>query len=213
MAAVTSTVVALAGVGLSAAKYAKANQEAKSAQNAAKAAAQELSGISESNAFNELAVPRMGFDLASQGIDRQAQAALSAVQGAGAEGVIGGVANIGANVNQSELELAAQANEAEYNRDALRAEAQQGINVRKAERQESLGAMKLRGSQAAANQAEQNKADAISEGFGALSKGLTYGSKLVDLYNDKGQKVDQNGKLLDSINDGDLTNTQDLNIV
>lgn len=185
MAAVTSTVVALAGVGLSAAKYAKANKEAKSAQNAAKAAAQELSGISESNAFNELAVPRMGFDLASQGIDRQAQAALSAVQGAGAEGVIGGVANIGANVNQSELELAAQANEAEYNRDALRAEAQQGINVRKAERQESLGAMKLRGSQAAANQAEQNKADAISEGFGSLSKGLTYGSKTIPLYKSK----------------------------
>ena len=184
MPAVTSTIVALAGVGLSAAKYAKANQEAKSAQNVAKAAAQELSGISESNAFNELAVPRMGSDLASQGIDRQAQAALSAVQGAGAEGVIGGVANIGANVNQSELELAAQANEAEYNRDALRAEAQQGINFRKTERQESLGAMKLKGAQAAANQAEQNKSDAISEGFGALSAGLTYGSKATSLYKD-----------------------------
>ena len=168
MAAVTSTIaagVALAGMGMSAAQAIQANKEKKTAAKAATDAAQQIANIKELNPFNQVQVPTLGFELAQQGIDRSAMSALSATQGAGAEGVIGGVGNIMAATGQNELELAARANEAKYQRDVNEAEAQSGINQRQAARTEDLQYSKLTGAQKAQAQAQANKNAAISGMF------------------------------------------------
>ena len=168
MAVVTSTIaagVALAGMGMSAAQAIQANKEKKAAAKAATDAAQQIANIKELNPFNQVQVPTLGFELAQQGIDRSAMSALSATQGAGAEGVIGGVGNIMAATGQNELELAAKANEAKYQRDVYEADAQSGINQRKADRTFDLEDSRLTGAQMAQAQAEANKQDAIKGMF------------------------------------------------
>ena len=86
MAAVTGAAIAVAGLGLSAAQAIKSSQDMKTANNAAKAAQNELSKISETNAFKQVQVPTLGLDLAQQSQAQRTASALSAVQSAGAEG-------------------------------------------------------------------------------------------------------------------------------
>lgn len=174
MAAVTTAIsagVALAGMGVSAAQAVKANKDKKAAAQAASQAAQNIANIKEINPFNQVQVPTLGFELAQQGIDRAAMSALSASQGAGAEGVIGGVSNLVGGIKGAELDLAAQANEAAYNRDVAEATAQGGINQRQADRTFDLEAYRLEGAQAAQAQAEKNKQAAITGMFESATAG------------------------------------------
>lgn len=174
MAAVTTTIaagVALAGMGVSAAQAVKAEKDKKAASQAASQAAQNIANIKETNPFSAVQTPTLGFELAQQGIDRAAMSALSASQGAGAEGVIGGVSNLVQGVKGAELDLAAQANEAAYNRDIAEATAQSDINKRQADRTFELEAYRLQGAQLAQAQAQANKQAAIKGMFESATAG------------------------------------------
>jgi len=185
MAAITSTIAAgisLAGMGMSAAQAIKSKQLAKDAENNAKAAAEQIMGLKEQNPFAAVQVPTMGTELAQQGLDRAAQSALQATQGAGAEGVIGGVGQISQGLNASELDLAAQANDLKYKRDADQATVQSDINKRQIERQKELLNDRLEGAQKARANAIENKNAAIEGMVSGGVNALMFADKAAPLY-------------------------------
>lgn len=160
---------ALAGMGMSIGQAVKANKQAKAASQAATAASQQLRGIKEQNAFAQVQVPTLGFEMAQQGIDRSTQAALGAVQGAGAEGVIGGVGQIMGATGEAEMGLAAQAGEAKLQRDMAQAQAGAAIEARRGMRETDIYGAELIGAQEARAAAETAKAKAIAGAVGSLS--------------------------------------------
>jgi hypothetical protein len=139
MAAVTSTLVALGGVGLSAAQAIKANKDMKQAASAADLAKNQLKQIKETNPFKAVQTPMLGFELAQQQQSQREAQMVGALEGAGAEGIIGGIGQVAAAGNEQDMALAAQANQAQYGRDVAQAEAQLGIGARQAERDFMMG--------------------------------------------------------------------------
>jgi hypothetical protein len=190
MAAVTGTIVALGGLGLSAAQAIKANKDMKTASQAAQKAAGELKNIKEFNAFKQVQVPTLGFDLAQQSQAQATTQAMQSLQGAGAEGVIGGVGNVLQAGNEQALNLAAQAGQAQYQRDMAQAEAEQGIQGRKAERDFYAGMNELQSAQMERSAAEDRKNAAIEGMFSAAGTALTSGASGINLY--KQQKYAKN---------------------
>jgi len=182
MAAVTGTIIALGGLGLSAAQAIKSSKDMKTASQAAAKAAGELKNIKEFNAFKQVQVPTLGFNLAQQSQAQAEAQALQSLQGAGAEGVIGGVGNVLQAGNEQTLNLAAQANQAQYQRDMAQAEAEQGIQSRKAERDFYAGINELQSAQMQRAAAEESRNAAIEGMFSSAGTALTSGSKAVDLY-------------------------------
>jgi len=162
MAAVTSTIVALGGLGLSAAQAIKANKDMKIASKASQDASNQLKSIKEQNAFKNVQVPTLGFDLAQEaGAQRDAQA-LNAIQGAGAAGVIGGVGQLAQVGLQGDLQLAASAQDAQYNRDLQQANAEQGIEARRGEREFNIGMGEKQDAELRRAQAAKTKTAAIN---------------------------------------------------
>jgi hypothetical protein len=185
MAAVTGTVVALGGLGLSAAQAIKANKDMKQASQAAAKAAGELKNIKEFNAFKQVQVPTLGFDLAQQSQAQATTQAMQSLQGAGAEGVIGGVGNVLQATNEQALQLASQAGQAKYQRDMAQAEAEQGIQSRKQEREYMIGTNALQSAQTQRTAAEQIRNEAIGGMFESLGSAATSAAGLVPLYKEK----------------------------
>ena len=182
MAAVTGTIVALGGLGLSAAQAIKANKDMKTASQAAQKAAGELKNIKEFNAFKQVQVPTLGFDLAQQSQAQATTQAMQSLQGAGAEGVIGGVGNVLQAGNEQALNLAAQAGQTQYQRDMAQAEAEQGIQGRKAERDFYAGMNELQSAQMQRSAAEERKNAAIEGMFTSAGTALTSAAGGIDLY-------------------------------
>jgi hypothetical protein len=177
MAAVTGAAIAVAGLGLSAAQAIKASQDMKTANNAAKAAQNELSKISETNAFKQVQVPTLGLNLAQQSQAQRSASALSAIQSAGAEGVIGGVGQIMQAGNEQDLQLAAMAQEAKFKRDAMQAEAEMGISARKQEREYMIGQNEVISENMKRAQAENNRNAAIEGMFASAGSAVSSASK------------------------------------
>jgi len=177
MAAVTGAVIAVAGLGMSAAQAIKANKDMKTASNAAQAAKNDLAKISETNAFKQVQVPTLGFNLAQQSQAQRSASALSAVQSAGAEGVIGGVGQIMQAGNEQDLQLAAMAQEAKFKRDAMQADAEMGISARKQEREYLIGVNELQSENEKRSQAETNRNAAIAGMFSSAGAAVKAGSK------------------------------------
>lgn len=186
MAAVTGTIVALGGLGLSAAQAIKANKDMKTASQAAEKAAGELKNIKEFNAFKQVQVPTLGFDLAQQSQAQATTQALQSLQGAGAEGVIGGVGNVLQATNEQALQLAAQGSQAQYQRDMAQAEAEQGIQGRKQEREYMIGTNALQSAQMQRASAEERKNAAIEGMFSSAGGALTSVAGAVPLYGGQG---------------------------
>ena len=182
MAAVTGTIVALGGLGLSAAQAIQANKQMKQASQAASKAAGELKNIKEINAFKQVQVPTLGYELAQQSQAQAQTQEMQSLQGAGAEGVIGGVGNVLQAGNEQSLNLAAQAGQAQFQRDLAQAEAEQGIQGRKAERDFYAGMSEVQSAQMQRAAAEERRNAAIEGMFGAASTALTSGAELVPLY-------------------------------
>lgn len=178
----TTTALAIAGLGMGAAQFISSQNAQKKANQAAAEAADDYSKITEQNPWSAVSVPTLGTEIAQQGIDRQTAASVNALQGTGAEGVIGGIGTVVAQNNQSELELAAQANELEYQRNAYQAEAQSKINERKVGREEGLISSRISGAQAASAQAQANKNSAIAGMVGTLGSAVSSGITGSDLY-------------------------------
>jgi len=185
MAAVTSTIAAgtaLAGLGMSIGQAVKAQKDRNNAQASATQAANAIRDMKEANAYEGLQVPTLGFELAQQGLDKSVVAALQTTQGAGAEGVIGGVGRINEAANAQELGLAAQANEAEFDRDKLIAGAQQDINATKFKQLSDLELSRLTDAQLEAYFAEMRKQKAIAGAFGSATSALGFANDAVPLY-------------------------------
>jgi hypothetical protein len=168
MPAVTTTLVALGGLGLSAAQYAKGAKADKKAQQSAAQAMADLKSIKEINPYKETQVPTLGFELAQQQMIQQQTAALDYAKSMGASGagMVGGITEAG---NAQSLNLASAANQAEYNRDSDIAQAQSGINQRQASREAGIASSELAGSQAASLEARRQKQAAIQGAFSSLT--------------------------------------------
>ena len=191
MAAITTAIaagVSLAGIGLSAKQLVDQNKLMNDAKGAAQAAGAKLYRMKLENAYADMQVPTLGYELAQQGLDRQTMAALQAAQGAGAEGVIGGVGRINEAANEQELQMMAQLQQDELNRDKMVAEGQMysdAINLKNAR---ELEASRLTGAQEAMKQAQLNKQQAIQGMIGSGVSALGYlGSEdLIPLYSKSG---------------------------
>ena len=191
MAAVTGTIVALGGLGLSAAQAIKANKDMKTASQAAEKAAGELKNIKEFNAFKQVQVPTLGFDLAQQSKAQATTQAVEAAKAAGAEGVaaLGGILEAGF---KQDLDLAAQAGQAQYQRDMAQAEAEQGIQARKQEREFMIGSNELQSAQMQRAAAEERKNAAIEGMFSSAGGALTSAAGAVPLYGSQGGSSSSN---------------------
>ena len=185
MAAVTSTLVALGGVGLSAAQAIKANKDMKKAASQYDLANKNLKAIKETNQFKGVQVPRLGFELAQQGQDQQTQQAIAALQGTGAEGIIGGIGQLVGAGNEAYLQQAAQANQTQFQRDMAQAEAGQGIEARRAEREYNIGTNEAKDASIRRADAEANRNAAIGSAFSALGTAAGGIDKMVGLYGKK----------------------------
>jgi hypothetical protein len=185
MAAVTGTIVALGGLGVSAAQAIGQNKAMKKAQAASDLASKELKAINEQNAFKQMQVPTLGTQLAKESqAQRQAQT-MNMLQGAGAEGVIGGVGQLELAGEQGDLQNAARLDELKFERDAMQSQAQQGINSRKQQRDFEIGFGEKQDAEMRRAQAEANRNAAIEGAVGFAGSALTSASKLVPLYGKK----------------------------
>lgn len=182
MAAVTSTLVALGGIGVSAAQAIKSNQAMKQAETAANQAKAQLKQIKETNPFKAVQVPTLGMELAQQQQAQREAQMIGALQGTGAEGVIGGIGNVAAAGNEQDLALAAQANQAQYNRDMAQAEAELGIGARKAERDWMAGIGEIQQQNMMRAQAQANKNAAIEGALGFAGMAATNIDDMIGLY-------------------------------
>jgi hypothetical protein len=182
MAAVTGTIVALGGLGVSAAQAIGQNKAMKKAQAASDLASKELKAINEQNAFKQLQVPTLGTQLAQQSQAQRESQAVNMLQGAGAEGVIGGIGQLAVAGEQGDLQNAARLDELKFERDAMQSQAQQGINSRKQQRDFEIGFGEKADAEAKRAQAEANRNAAIESAVGFAGSALTSASKLAPLY-------------------------------
>jgi len=185
MAAITGTIIALGGLGISAAQAIKQNKAMKTAEAASQKASNELKNISEQNAFKQLQVPTLGTELAQQSQAQREQNITNVLQQTGAEGVIGGVGQLVSGGVTGDLQNAARLDDLKFERDAMQAQAQQGINSRKQQRELEIGLGEKSDAELRRAQAEKNRNAAIESAIGFAGGALTSASGLVDLYKNK----------------------------
>lgn len=160
MAAITSTIIAGAGIAINAVQAIKANKEKKAADEQAIKAEAAMRGVKEQNMMKQQQVPTLGYDLAKESQAQRDVSTISALQGAGAAGVIGGIGKVAQAGAAADLQLAAQAEQAQFKRDTMQSQAAMGIEQRRAQREFGIEGSALAGAQAAsqAAQAQQNQA-------------------------------------------------------
>jgi hypothetical protein len=208
MAAVTSTLVALGGVGLSAAQAIKANKDMKKASSQYGLAMNNMKQIKEVNQFKGVQVPKLGFELAQQGQDQQSQQAIAALQGTGAEGVIGGIGQLVGAGNEAYLQQAAMANKAESDIALETAAAGQGIEARRAEREYNIGINDAMDASMRRAQSESNRNQAIGSAFSALGTAVGGIDKMVGLYGNQKSTPTVNAQRKSGMGIGVLQNQQ-----
>ena len=180
--AVISAGVALAGVGLSVNQAVQADKERKRAQQSATAAANRMKNIKEENAFKDVELPTLGFELAQQSADRAMMSGVQSVQGAGAEAVIGALPGMMQVGSEQQLQLAAQANEAQMGLDLQKAQAQQMANARNTMAERDMELFRLEGAQDAAAQAQANMNAGISGAVQGLGTAVDIYGKGLEAY-------------------------------
>jgi hypothetical protein len=185
MAAVTSTLVALGGIGVSAAQAIKSQSQMKEATQASNLAKQQLKQIKETNPFKALQVPTLGIDMARQQQSQRETQMIGALQGTGAEGVLGGIGQLAAAGNEQDMALAAQADKAQYDRDMAQAEAQLGIGARQAERDFTVGLGEVQQQNAIRAQAQKDRNAAITGALGSAADMATSLDDIIGLYRNK----------------------------
>jgi hypothetical protein len=192
MAAVTTALSiagGVAGLGMNVAQAVKAKKDKESAQKAASAASAALKGIKEQDAFAQVQVPTLGYELAQQSMDRSTKGAIEASRGAGAEGVIGAIPGILQAGNEAALNLSAQAGETAFQRDLYQAQNKADIEQRRAAREEGIYNDELTGAQQAAADAQTARNLAIT---GAVESGTGLVGDIYDstrLYNQQNNKA------------------------
>jgi hypothetical protein len=185
MAAVTSTLVALGGIGVSAAQAIKSQSQMKEATQASNLAKQQLKQIKETNPFKALQVPTLGLEMAQQQQSQREAQMVGALQGTGAEGVLGGIGQLAAAGNEQDMALAAQANQDQYGRDMAQAEAELGIGARQAERDFTVGLGEVQQQNAIRTQAQKDRNAAITGALGSAANMATSLDDIIGLYRNK----------------------------
>jgi type II secretory pathway pseudopilin PulG len=185
MAAVTTVLsagVALAGLGMNIAQQTKANKQQKQAQMAAQMAANKLKNVKEQNSMAGVTVPTLGYELAQQGMERQAMAGIEAAKGAGAEGVIGAIPGLVDASNMANLQLGAQLGEKQYERDVMQAGIGADIEMRRVEREAGIYSDEIAGAQKAAADAALAKQQAIQGMVGSTTELIGLGGNALHGY-------------------------------
>lgn len=172
MAILTSAALGVVGGIANVAGAVQQNKLQKQAKDAQKVAAQNLKSIRETNPYTGVQVPTMASKQAMDNINQYSSDSLSALQGAGAEGVIAGTTGLSQNVRNAQLDVAAQQEQAKFNRDVMQADAQGGINQRQAQREYDTGLSELEGAQMAASDAQYNKNQNIQGALSGLSSAV-----------------------------------------
>jgi hypothetical protein len=168
MAAITSAVIGGLSAGASLVQYAQQQKLSKEAAKSRELALNRLKAIQEQNPFAAVQTPTLGSKMAMEQISQQGADTLAALQGAGAEGVIGGVTALNQGLRGAELDVAANLDQMRYQRDMTQAEAQAGINARGAERDFKIGAAEARAAAEQMADAELAGNQALQSAFAAL---------------------------------------------
>lgn len=181
MPAVTSTIVAVGGLALSAGQMVKANKDKEKADSAAKLAAASIKNATQENAFEALQAPDVK-SLAEQANLREQANTLSALRDMGTEGAAQ-VVKVGEAARQGNLQAAQAQAETNFKRDTYEANAQQGINSQQYKTEMDMEKSRLEGAQSASAAAEANKNAAIAGMFGAAGQAVTAGGNALSVYN------------------------------
>lgn len=171
MPSITTAVVALGGLGLSASQYAQANKKQKEAQKAAQQFTNELKNISRINNYKALGVPTLGYDLAKESQAQSTVASLDALKSMGAEGA-GLVPRVQQQNLEQDLALAAKMEQAQNRRDMLVMQEQSAIDKEKTDRDAGILEAQASGAQQAAADAQTQKTKAIEGMVGSAVAGL-----------------------------------------
>ena len=168
MAAVTSTLMAVGGLGLSASQMVQANKDRQAASTAAKQAASTIKGTRQANAFQALQAPDVASLAQQANLQSQAQS-VQALQEMGPEGAAM-IANVGQGARAANLQAAQNQAGINYQRDTAQAQAQQGINRDQYLTETNLAMSQLQGAQQADVNAQAQKNAAITGIFGSLGQ-------------------------------------------
>jgi len=152
MAAVTSTILALGGLGLSAGQAIKGAQQKKQANLAAKNAAGALKGLQETDMYSGVQSPDIA-KLAQQMAAQENASALSVAKDMGAEGAAQVPGMVQAN-NQSMLQASQAQAQQDYARDTFVAGGKQDVEARNIARKSDALQSELQGAQIAANEGQ-----------------------------------------------------------
>jgi len=160
MAAITSTISAVAGLGLSVNQMIKQNAAKKNAEQAGAAAVARVRGMQEQNMLSSLQANTAGIELAKEN-QAQREATLIPTLQKDARTALGGAVNVAEQGRKSDLDLAAQTAEAQYERDVKVLGEDAAIEKRRMARLEALEQMEIEGAGAAAADAAENEAAAL----------------------------------------------------
>jgi len=138
MAALTSTIVAGAGVALSAYQAYQGAQQQEDASKAAADIAAKQKMLAESNKVSGLQVPQLGYKLAQESQAQRSASQLQALQGAGVAGVLGGVPALNQAAAAEDLQLAASLDAQKAERDQFVAAQEQAAEARRVQQQSEM---------------------------------------------------------------------------
>lgn len=180
---------ALVGAGMSVAQAVKQNKLQKQAARDAKVAQANARNIAEQNPYKGVQVPTIANKQAMEEINQAGANAVNALQGAGAEGVLGGVSDINRGVQGAQLDVAANQNNMQYQRDMAQAEGQLGINARKSERDYEIESAAFMQANQNRSDAQLNKNQAIQNAFSSINQGVgAMANTDIGVYGTKGMK-------------------------
>jgi len=168
MAALTSTLVAGAGLALNAYQaYEGVQQEKAAAKSAADIGAHQKM-LAEQNRVAGVQVPQLGYQLAQQSGAQRTANQVEALQGAGTAAILGGLPGINQQATAQDLQLAAQLDQAKYERDTFVAQQEQAMQARDVARKNDFLSSQLQGAQMARAEGQANINAGITGAAGTL---------------------------------------------
>lgn len=138
MAALTSTIIAGAGVALSAYQAYQGAQQQEDANKSAADIAAKQKMLAESNKVSGVQVPQLGYKLAQEANAQRSASQLQALQGAGVAGVLGGVPALNQAAAAEDLQLAASLDAQKAERDQFVAAQEQASEARRVQQQSDM---------------------------------------------------------------------------
>jgi hypothetical protein len=168
MAALTSTLVAGAGLALNAYQaYSGVQQSEAAAKSAADIGAQQKM-LAEQNRVAGVQVPQLGYQLAQESGAQRTANQVEALQGAGTAAILGGLPGINQQATAQDLQLAAQLDQAKYERDTFVAQQEQAIQARDVNRKNDFLSTQLQGAQMAGAEGQANINAGITGAAGTI---------------------------------------------